>query len=163
MDSEKPKRKHPRIKNYDYATIGAYFITVCTSQRRNYFWQSFVGASIARPQNPTEIKLSEYGKIVDNAINNIPKIYPNIEIDRYVIMPDHIHLILIIHGDECGRAMLAPTVMRIIQHTKGFITKQIGSSIWQKSFYDHVIRNREDYEEHVKYIYENPIKWENDY
>ena len=159
MENEKPKRKHPRIKNYDYSEIGAYFITVCTSQRRNYFWQSVVGASIARPQKHYDIKLSEYGKIADDAINNIGKIYPNVTVDSYVIMPDHIHLILIIHSDECGRAMHAPTMMRVIQQMKGYITKQIGSSIWQKSFFDHIIRNREDYEEHVKYIYENPMKW----
>ena len=75
MENEKPKRKHPRIKNCDYSEIGAYFITVCTSQRRNYFWQSVVGASIARPQNHYDIKLSEYGKIADDAINNIGKIH----------------------------------------------------------------------------------------
>ena len=75
-------------------------------------------------------------------------------------MPDHIHLILIIHGDECGRAMHAPTVMRVIQQMKGYVTKQLGLSIWQKSFFDHIIRNRDDYEKHVKYIYENPMKRE---
>ena len=178
MDNKEkdPKRKYPRIKNYDYSNVGAYFITVCTSQRRNYFWKSVVGASIARPQhpmknfsivgactarpqNPFDIKLSEYGKIADNAINNIEKIYPNVTVDNYVIMPDHIHLILIIHADEYGRAMHAPTAMRVIQQMKGYITKQIGLPIWQKSFFDHIIRNREDYEKHVKYIYENPLRF----
>ncbi len=161
MDNKEkdPKRKYPRIKNYDYSNVGAYFITVCTSQRRNYFWQSVVGACTARPQNPCDIKLSEYGKIADDAINNIPKIYPNVTVDNYVIMPDRIHLILIIHSDECGRAMHAPTVMRVIQQMKGYITKQIGLPIWQKSFFDHIIRNREDYEKHIKYIYENPLRF----
>ena len=74
-------------------------------------------------------------------------------------MPDHIHLLLRIRADEFGRPMVAPTMSRLVKQMKGYITKQIGVSIWQKLFYDHVIRNREDYEEHIKYIYENPLKW----
>ena len=157
MDKEKelPKRKYPRLDNYDYSSTGAYFITICTSERRNYFWGN-VGATIGRPQ---DVILSHYGNIVDEAINNIPSIYPAVDVDRYVIMPDHIHLLLIIRADEYGRPMVAPTISRVVQQLKGYITKHIGSSIWQKLFVDHVIRNRQDYEEHVKYIYENPMKW----
>ena len=66
---------------------------------------------------------------------------------------------MIIRADEYGRPMVAPTISRVVQQLKGYITKRIGSSIWQKLFVDHVIRNRQDYEEHVKYIYENPMKW----
>ena len=157
MDKEKelPKRKHPRLDNYDYSSAGAYFITICTSERRNYFWEN-VGATIGRPQ---DVILSHYGNIVDEAINNIPSIYPAVDVDRYVIMPDHIHLLLIIRADEYGRPMVAPTMSRVVQQLKGYITKRIGSSIWQKLFADHVIRNRQDYEEHLRYIYENPIRW----
>ena len=157
MESEKelPKRKSTRLKNYDYSTTGAYFLTICTSERRNYFWDN-VGATIGRPQ---DVVLSRYGSIVDEAINNIPSIYPTVEVDCYVIMPDHIHLLLIIRADEYGRPMVAPTMSRVVQQLKGHITKQIGCSIWQKLFIDHVIRNREDYEKHVKYIYENPMRW----
>ena len=55
--------------------------------------------------------------------------------------------------------MVAPTVSRLIQQMKGYVTKRIGVSIWQKLFFDHVIRNRQDYEEHMQYIYENPMRW----
>ena len=154
-EKELPKRKSPRLDNYDYSSTGAYFITICTLERRNYFWEN-VGATIGRPQ---DVILSHYGNIVDEAINNIPSIYPAVDVDRYVIMPDHIHLLLIIRADEYGRPMVAPTMSRVVQQLKGYITKRIGSSIWQKLFVDHVIRNRQDYEEHVKYIYENPTKW----
>ena len=58
--------------------------------------------------------------------------------------------------------MVAPTVSRVVQQLKGYVSKQIGKSICQKSFYDHVIRDREDYEKHVRYIYENPLRWRND-
>ena len=158
MDEEKilPNRKHYRLDNYDYSSIGAYFITICTSERRNYFWER-VGATIGRPQ---DVPLSQYGNVVDEAIKNIPSIYPALNVDCYVIMPDHIHMILIICADENGRPMVAPTMSRVVQQLKGYITKRIGKSIWQKLFYDHIIRNHEDYEEHVKYIYENPMRWQ---
>lgn len=126
---------------------------------------SNVGASIARPQtlvefsSPREVELSDYGKIVEEAINNVPKIYPAISVEEYVIMPDHIHLLLHIRADEYGRPMVAPTMSRVVQQMKGYVTKRLGVSIWQKLFFDHVIRNRSDYEEHVKYIYENPRHW----
>ncbi len=157
MNNEKelPKRKDIRLKNYDCSSSGGYFLTICTSERRNYFWEN-VGATIGRPQ---DITLSQYGNIVDEAINNIPSIYPALDVDCYVIMPDHIHLLLIVRADEYGRPMVAPTMSRVVQQLKGYITKRIGSSIWQKLFVDHVIRNRQDYEKHVKYIYENPMKW----
>ena len=155
-------RKPTRLKNYDYSSPGGYFLTLCTSERRNYFWEN-VGATRVRETNsvgrPQDVILSHYGNIVDEAINNIPSIYPALDVDRYVIMPDHIHLLLIIRADEYGRPMVAPTMSRVVQQLKGYITKRIGSSIWQKLFVDHVIRNRQDYEEHVKYIYENPMKW----
>ena len=152
MDYEKDfiKRKKNRLENYDYSSCGAYFLTICTAERRNYFWNN-VGATIGRPQ---DVELSPYGKIVDEAI-----IYPSVSIERYVVMPDHIHLLVFINADQNGRPMVAPTVSRLVQQLKGYVTKRIGSSIWQKLFFDHVIRNRQDYENHVKYIYENPIRW----
>lgn len=153
--NELPKRKKHRLENYDYSSCGAYFLTICTSERRNYFWNN-VGATIGRPQ---DVQLSPYGMIVDEAINKIPTIYPAISIGQYVIMPDHIHLLLLIRTDEYGRPMVAPTMSRLIQQMKGYVTKRIGVSIWQKLFFDHVIRNRQDYEEHMQYIYENPMRW----
>ena len=155
MENELQKRKKNRLSNYDYDSCGAYFLTICTSKRENYFWDN-VGATIGRPQ---DIKLSPCGKIVDEAIRNIPITYSSVLLEQYVIMPDHIHLLLRIGCDEYGRPMVAPTMSRIIQQMKGYVTKRIGKSIWQKLFFDHVIRNQRDYEEHVRYIYENPIRW----
>lgn len=125
------------------------------ARKTKFFWCN-VGATIGRPQN---MELSPYGKIAEEAINKIPQIYSSVKVDRYVIMPDHIHLLLVICADESGRPMVAPTMSRIVQQMKGYVTKRIGKSIWQKLFADHIIRNREDYEEHVKYIHENPMRW----
>ena len=72
-------------------------------------------------------------------------------------MPDHIHILLQIKEKENGRPMVAPTVSRVVQQMKGHVTKQIGKSIWQKLFFDHIIRDSQDYEKHLKYICENPF------
>ena len=154
-ENEWVKRKRNRLEKYDYSSAGAYFITICTTDRQNCFW-NHVGATIGRPQ---DVVLSPCGKIVDEAIQNISNVYSAITVDYYVIMPNHIHILLQIHGDEYGRPMVAPTLSRVIQQMKGYVTKRIGHSIWQKLFYDHVIRDRQDYEEHVRYIMENPARW----
>ena len=122
------------------------------------FWVN-VGASIARPE---DVRLSAYGKIAEEFIRDIPNHYVVIAVDHFVIMPNHIHLLLQIHTDQDGRAMLAPTVSMVIAQMKGVITKKIGHSIWQKSFHDHVIRNQRDYEMIWNYIEGNPMKWSED-
>lgn len=153
-----PKRKPNRLTDFDYNTPGAYFITICVKDRKNLLWQT-VGASIARPHRPD---LSASGRIVDNAIRNIPVHYPAVSVDHYVVMPNHIHLLLQIHTDEDGRAMPAPTISVVVQQLKGIVTKQLGHSIWQKLFHDHVIRGERDYQEIWQYIDGNPVKWEED-
>ena len=155
---ELPERKHNRLANYDYSMPGAYFITVCTEKRKLFFWGN-VGATIGRPQN---VSLSYYGKLVDSAIREIPNRYSCILLEKYVIMPNHIHLLLRIVSDEYGRPMVAPTVSTAIQQMKGVVTKQIGRNIWQKSFHDHIIRNEKDYLKIWEYIDGNPMKWQED-
>ena len=157
MDNEKelPKRKRNRLENFDYSSSGVYFITICTSGRKNYFWEN-VGAIIDRPQN---VELTPYGKIVDKAIQSISSVYPALLLESYVIMPNHIHILLCVCADEYGRPLVAPTISQVVKQLKGTVSKQVGISIWQKSFYDHIIRNREDHEEHLRYIFENPMRW----
>lgn len=156
---ELPKRKPNRLKDYDYSQSGAYFVTICVSQRRCVLGDVVsVGESIALP---SRINLSAYGKTVDDAIDNISKYYPTVTVDKYVIMPNHVHLLLQMHRDN-GRTMSAPTISRIIAQMKGCITKKTGVSIWQKSFYDHIIRNEKEYLEIWEYIDSNPEKWEED-
>ena len=153
-----PKRKSNRISNFDYSTPGAYFITICTKNRQKLFWEN-VGASIARPQTH---RLSRAGMIVEQAIRNIEIHYPAISVDHYVVMPNHIHLLLRINTDENGRPMVAPPISTPIQQMKGYVTKQLGVSVWQKLFHDHVIRNERDYQDIWTYIDNNPKQWELD-
>ena len=153
-----PLRKPNRIPNFDYSTPGAYFITICTKNRRKIFWTN-VGATIGRPQIP---QLSRAGQIVEQAIQNIAYHYPALSVDHYAVMPNHIHLLLQINTDENGRPMVAPTISTVIQQMKGYVTKQLGVSVWQKLFHDHVVRDKQDYEEIWTYIDNNSTKWELD-
>jgi len=150
-----PKRKQNRLPEFDYSTATAYFITVCTENRRNLFWEK-VEAIIDRPQNAP---LTSLGKLTEQGIRNIEIIYDSVSVDHFVIMPDHIHLLLRIRSDGDGRSMIAPTVSNIIRQMKGFVSKRSKESVWQKGFYDHVIRGESDYAEIWNYIENNPIKW----
>ena len=160
MDKEKelPKRKSPRLKGFDYSRAGVYFLTICTENRKNIL-SEIVGEGSPLP------RLSSCGKIVDRWIHKIPEKYPEASVDCYIIMPNHIHILLSVVKDD-GRGDPSPTVASIIAWLKYQATKEInvmrgyaGDKIFQRSFYDHVVRNRDDYREILKYIYENPVRW----
>ncbi len=164
-------RKQNRSEYIDYSAAGAYFVTICAKDKKKLFWNmeklqpqkiaenfhNAVGAIINRPH--AECPISRYGAIVEACINNISDHYNNVVVDKYVIMPDHIHMILIILPDQSGRLIIAPTISQVVKQMKTAATKAAGIPLWQRSFFDHVIRNREDYEEVCKYIYNNPLKW----
>lgn len=152
-----PQRKNLRLKDYDYSQAGYYFVTICSIDKKNFFWN--VGDTLGLPLSTPF--LSDIGKLVDNEINKIYSFYNNVEIDNYVIMPNHIHIVIILHNEK-GMSKTSPTISRIVKQFKGSIIKQIGLSLWQKSFYEHIIRNQEDYEKICEYISTNPLKWEED-
>ena len=155
---ELPKRKQNRLTEYDYSTPNAYFITICTENRRNLFWKD-IGTVIDRPEN---VPLTNLGIIARQSVMNIPKHYPTISVDRFVVMPNHVHLLLQIHTNTDGRPMAAPTISTGINQFKGIVSKKAGFSVWQKGFHDHVIRNEKDYLEIWNYIDGNPSKWAED-
>lgn len=164
-----PVRKPTRLKDYDYSTPGAYFITICTENRKNLFWNgdidvanfrwSAVGANCVRPRN---LPLSDLGKIVESELEIWHNTYENVRLHSYAIMPNHLHIMVVINGTLDGRTQFAPTVNRMVKQFKGAITKSIGKPIWQKSFFEHIIRNQYDYDVRSKYIEENPIRWQCD-
>lgn len=156
---ELPKRKKIRLEGYDYSSAGAYFVTICVANRNALLWNN-VGANCVRPNELPS--LSDIGKIVNNEIQKLNTIYENVVVDKYCIMPDNIHAIIMILSDESGRTQFAPTLSRIIKQFKGSITKQIGFSIWEKSFNDRIIRNEKGYQEVWQYIDKNPLKWQED-
>lgn len=159
---ERPTRKPNRLPEYDYSQNGAYFVTICTGDKQNLFWNT-VGADIIRQQMEDEefvlhLPLSKYGRIAEQGILNIPQCYPSVTVEKYCIMPNHIHMILSFSHD-CGRLIAAPTLSRVVGQMKRWVSKQIGAGIWQKSYYERVIRNGTEYEEIWQYIQENPLKY----
>ncbi len=230
-DKNQPERKRIRLKNFEYNTVGAYFVTVCTEGRKCILSevvreesideqinltaaerQPFVGARIARPStyqdDPSsadgryyavvgdgvldvppyrtyETKLTPFGEIADKYINQLNDFYKHISVEEYIIMPNHIHLLLMIRGtsrtpsptddrqylsdnmdlscnyeiSKSNRTRQNSMVSQFVSTFKRFSNKEYGQNIWQRSFYDHVIRNKKDYDRLVKYIYENPLNW----
>lgn len=153
-----PVRKQNRLMMYDYSQPNAYFLTICTNKRKNLFWTNYA----ANADWPENVPLTGIGVIARNTIEKIPEHYPSISVDRYVIMPNHIHLLLQIHADDSGRSMIAPTVSTVVRMMKSEVSRQAGFAVWQKGFYDHVIRNEEDYRGIWNYIEGNPGKWTED-
>jgi len=154
--NELPIRKPHRLKDYDYRQNGAYFVTLCIKNRREILG-NIVGATV--PGRPC-MELSEIGKVVDSAIKHYQENLDGVVFERYVIMPNHVHAIIVIRSEtgDRGRSPL----QNIVRHLKSYVTKKIGFSPWQKSFHDHVIRNEEDYMSVAEYIENNPLNWKQD-
>lgn len=155
MKQDQWQRKRIRIPNFDYAEPQSYFITICTNERKPVFWENVVAAS----SRHTPYQLSDAGAIVDVAIQQITRKYPWILVDKYCIMPDHIHLIVRICADAAGNAISARSISTVIGQMKQWVTKQIGYAVWQKSFMDRIIRNEQEYLAIWTYIENNPMKY----
>jgi len=165
---EQNERKLNRLTNFDYSRNGLYFITICTKERKKCLSEirDVGNAALGVPI----VKLTEYGEIVDNNIRKINDIYRYVSVIKYVVMPDHIHMILFISDFEdksvnCGTpgaAFPTKSVNQIINGLKTISTKQIGFSVWQRSFHDHIIRNEREFLEICNYIDNNPMNWVND-
>ena len=150
-----PQRKSNRLKDYDYSTEGAYFVTVCTKGKEKLLC-NIVGEGLrALPK----VKLTDIGKTVEESIAYINSAYAAVKVDKHVIMPNHIHLLITIDvtGGHGG-----PPLQTVIGRLKSYTTHKYGSVLWQRSFYDHVIRSEHDYREIWEYIDTNPAKWAED-
>ena len=161
-----PNRKKNRLADYSYSQPGAYFITVCTAEKRCIL-STVVGADAHIGPKPSDdhrtsitpqICLTPIGTVVEKYLRTIPGI------GEYVIMPNHVHMILHISASPQSGPMWAsaPTkadIPGMIRSWKTLIGKELGRSIWQRSYYDHIIRDQNDYNIRVQYIRENPAKW----
>ncbi len=158
-------RKTPRLQSFDYNSMGAYFITICTQDRRCIL-SRIVGTGVL---DCPQIELTKYGTIAEKYIKQLNNFYDHISLGSYVIMPNHIHLLLFVKdiGQSrtpvpTGRTRANSAFSQFISTFKRFCNKDYGKNIWQARAYDHIIRNRQDYDEHIRYIYENPIRWQFD-
>ena len=143
------------MPDYNYSQPGAYFITVCTRGRRPILSTIVGGDAYIAPS----VKLTSVGELADRYLRTIPGIGP------YVIMPNHVHMILHISSDNILKGPMwasAPTgnqVGQLVRSWKTLVTKAVGFPVWQRSFYDHVIRGEKDYIQIAAYIEENPARW----
>ncbi len=157
------RRKSNRIKGLDYSQNGAYFVTICTQERKKILSKITVGTPVPGcPQEP-RIELLPHGKIAEKYIKQMDAFYNCISVDRHVIMPDHIHFLLAVQETDGHPGRGVPTrtsvIARFVGTFKRFCNKEYGINIWQSRYYDHVIRNQQDYDEIWQYIENNPRKW----
>ena len=170
---EKHHRRSIRLRDYDYSQSGAYFITICTNNRECIFGD-------IQDEN---VILNQFGQIVSNICNQIPKYFKNLQLDEYIIMPNHLHGIII---TECAnnhvgaihelpsrnndrisrRKMLIPKIIGRFKMNSSrqinILRKSLGAPVWQRNYYEHIIRNEDELNQIHKYIIDNPLNWETD-
>lgn len=154
-DTQPHHRRSIRLKGYDYSQAGAYYVTILTYQR-----DRFLGEIVNH-----EMHLNLFGKIVLQTWNNLPRHYPHLKLGAFVIMPDHVHGILILDDNpQCTERHGIPEIVRAL---KTFSARRInrlcgseGIPVWQRNYYEHIIRNDKDMERIVRYIETNPLRWD---
>ena len=154
-----PNHKHPRLKEYDYSLPGYYYVTVHTKDGSPRL--SSVGRGLA-PAASASIRLTAAGKIVTDQLLALESRFPGVRIDKYVIMPTHIHAIIQLSPSPDSH----PTLMDVLRVFKSLATRECnrvlgasGNSLFQSSFYETVLRSEKAYQEAWRYIEENPAKW----
>ena len=155
-----PKRKHPRMKFFDYSSNGNYFVTICVQDRKQIL-SSIVDGTVV---------LTPYGEIARNELLDLEKRYLFLKIEKYVIMPNHVHVLFGFLHDEnkdSAGASPRPTLSDLICELKSKtvikINKQFSyGKVFQTSFYEHVINNNEDWSNIWDYIDNNPRTWQTD-
>ncbi len=163
-------RKSIRLQNYDYSQNGYYFITICTKDKKCLF---------GKIENEKMI-LNELGKIAYKELQKTEEIRKNVKLDKFVIMPNHIHAIIVIdkpvgaYGNtplQCKTKFKSPSnnLGAIVRGYKSAVTKQINEyrktpklPVWQRNYYEHIIRNEKSLNQIQEYIICNPITWKKD-
>jgi len=164
IDYAFPKRRNIRLRGYDYSLLGAYFITICTHNKQCLFGTIGKGT----------MNLNPYGKIVRECWINIPQHYIGINSNVFIVMPNHIHGVIEIRGEETRSGSKPDPTKRhplseIVRAFKTYSSRGInelrdshGTKVWQSGYYEHIIRGETDYREIGDYIIFNPAKWESD-
>ena len=162
-----------RLKGYDYSSTGYYFVTICVKDRHEILARIVGDAHLGVPLhlNILPIELTAIGKIVKQHIESMSLIYDAVTIDKYAIMPNHVHMIIIIKNEMYATAKggtprcASPTksmLAKVLNAFKSLTSKHFGESMWQRSYHDHVIRDEAEHQRIWQYIDENPARWEED-
>ena len=171
MQQDEPRRRSVRLRGYDYSTPGAYFITVCTQNRLPLFGEVANG----------RMEANRLGSVIEDCWAKLPDHYDNVALDAFILMPNHVHGVIIIEdGPTCVGAGLKPAlpaavsvrrhgVPEIVRAFKTFSARKInemrastGTPVWQRGFYDHVIRDDGELDRVRTYVMDNPRKWSED-
>ncbi|NER84462.1 MAG: transposase [Leptolyngbya sp. SIO1D8] len=167
----RPRRNTLRLRGYDYSSQGAYFVTLCTHQRACLFGKILDGKT----------QLSPSGRIAEDFWQQIPTHFPNVELDEFIVMPNHLHGIIVIKQavidnrpgtsthQKFGNMLKPGALSTIVRSFKSATTRHInllraapGSPVWQRNYYDHIIRNAASYGRIQYYIRQNPLSWQTD-
>lgn len=166
-DEQKRRRRSIRLPCYDYCREGVYFVTICSHQRECILGETKEGT----------LKLNDIGHVVKDCWEEIPKHFPNMELDQYVIMPNHIHGLIVIERQLPGRKRSSPDRNNVAPQSLGVVVRSFKaavsravkqrskgsvSPVWQRNYFEHVVRNDEDFSRIREYIFLNPIQWEED-
>jgi REP element-mobilizing transposase RayT len=155
------RRRSIRLEDWDYSSPAAYFVTICAKDQSCHFGE------VADDR----MRLSPLGEIVTESWEWLARQYPHVSLDAYVIMPNHMHGVIVLHPVGRGGSRTAPTIRRkplgqLIGALKTRATKRFnrlhaapGTIIWQRGYYDHIIRDDEDLRRIRRYISLNPLKW----
>jgi len=139
-----PERKSPRLREFDYATAGAYFVTVCARARACMFGEAV----------QDDIRLSQTGQLVATCWLDLPIHFSGLGLDEFIVMPNHLHGIVWL-----SRAGHAPPLPVVIGSFKSVASRMAGRSLWQRSFYDRVIRGEAELRALRQYVADNPLRW----
>jgi REP element-mobilizing transposase RayT len=159
-------RRSIRLKDYDYSQSGAYFVTICSWSRECLFGEIIDG----------NMQLEEFGQIIQENWTWLSHQYKYVHLDEWSVMPNHLHGIVVINDDGRGGSRTAPTNIikqkslgRLIGAFKTVSTKQInlmrntpGIPVWQRNYYEHIIRNDDELNRTREYIINNPLRWAED-
>jgi len=164
-ESALPQRRSLRLRGYDYAQAGAYFVTICTQGRACLFGDVVDG----------DVHLNAAWRMVAQCWQDIPNRFPDAALDEFVVMPNHLHGIIVIVGAQfiapndsgamnSGAMNRAPTVGEMVRSFKAVATRmlrqiQYPSFAWQRNYYEHIIRNEDDLARIREYIVNNPLQW----
>ena len=151
-------RKRNKLESYDYSLPGSYFITICVKDRHEILGEVVGDDAHIVPF----VELTEIGETVKARVDCISDT-SNVRLETYVIMPNHIHLLLTIRdGTPRAASPTKGTVPQIVNALKSLTTKQLGYSIWQRSYHDHIVRNTDEFNRISEYIDNNPMNWQDD-
>ena len=150
VNSEITVRKSARMIGFDYSSSRCYFVTICADGHKCLF------GSVIPTESNGEMCLNHNGVVLDRHFRDLSNRYSFAELNKYVIMPNHVHMIIAL--DNNNRVSLT----QIIGLFKSGVSRELGFSVWQRSYYDHIIRNETDYKKIWDYIENNPARWATD-